>query len=217
MKLLNRLERKIGRFALPNLMFFIVICQFAVFAAQLIFPEKDLVGLLMLDRGAIINGQVWRLISFIFIPPSSSIIFMVFSLYFYYMIGSSLESQWGSFKFNVYYLMGMIGTIAAAFITGYGINTYLNFSLFFAFAVLFPNYEISLFFIVPIKVKYLAVLDAVFFIVMFIRGDWSIRLSIIAALINFFLFFGGDFIKFIKDQIYYSKTRRNFKNTMNKR
>ena len=70
---------------------------------------------------------------------------------------------------------------------------------------------------IPIKVKYLAVFDAVFFIVMFIRGDWSIRLSIIAALINFFLFFGGDFIRFIKDQIYYSKTRRNFKNTMNKR
>ena len=217
MKLLNRLERKIGRFALPNLMFFIVICQFAIFAAQMIFPEKDLIGLLMLDRGEILNGQVWRLISFIFIPPSSSIIFMIFSLYFYYMIGSSLESQWGSFKFNVYYLMGMIGTIAAAFITGYAINTYLNFSLFFAFALLFPNYEVNLFFFIPIKVKYLALLDAVFFIVMFIIGDWATRLSIIASLINFFLFFGGDFIRLIKDQIYYAKTRRNFKNTMNKR
>ena len=217
MKLLNRLERKIGRFALPNLMFFIVICQFAVFAAQMIFPEKDLIGLLMLDRGEILNGQVWRLISFIFIPPGSNIIFMIFSLYFYYMIGSSLESQWGSFKFNVYYLMGMIGTIAAAFITGYAINTYLNFSLFFAFALLFPNYEVNLFFFIPLKVKYLALLDAVFFIVMFIIGDWATRLSIIASLINFFLFFGGDFIRFIKDQIYYAKTRRNFKNTMNKR
>lgn len=214
MNFLNKLERKIGRFAIPNLMFMIIVGQFTVFAASMLFPQLNIQGFLSLDKNAIFEGQVWRLLSFIFIPPPSGIIFMIFSLYFYYLIGTSLENQWGSFKFNIYYLTGMIGIILASFITGNGTNIFLNYSLFFAFAVFYPEFQVNLFFILPIKIKYLALLDALFFVYSFIIGGWVIRLSIIASLLNFILFFGGDFIKFIKQQASYQKTRRNFRKSM---
>lgn len=216
MNILNKLERKIGRFAIPNLMFLLAILQFTVYVANILFPQVGLNFWLMLDRQAILSGQVWRLISFILIPPQSSVIFIVFSLYLYYLLGTTLENQWGSFKFNVYYLIGMIGAIIACFISGYATNVYLNYSLFFAFAVLYPNYQLMLFFIIPIKIKYLALIDAAFFVYSFIVGSVSIKLSIVFSLLNFLIFFGKDFFKFIKDKIYYSKTRRNFRKTMNR-
>ncbi len=217
MKLLNKLERKIGRFAVPNLMLAIVMGMFIVFIVDLTFPQISLWSYLYFDRDLVLSGQVWRLLSFIILPPQSSIIFIIFSLYFYYMIGSALENEWGSFKFNVYYFVGIVGTIIAGFISGTSVNSYLNMSLFLAFAVLYPNYEILLFFFLPIKVKYLAYLDGLYFIISLITGDWNIKAAIIASLINFFLFFGGDFIRFIKDQGGYYKTRRNFRITMKNR
>ena len=214
MKLINKLERKIGKFAIPNLMLAIVMGMFIVYIITLTFPQIGLWNYLYFDRKLVFSGEVWRLISFIILPPQSSIIFIILSLYFYYMIGSALENEWGSFKFNVYYLFGIIGTIIAGLITGFAQNSFLNLSLFLAFAVLYPNYEILLFFFIPIKVKYLAYLDAIYFIIILIIGSWDSKAAVLASLINFFLFFGGDFIRYIKEEKSYLKTRRNFKKVM---
>ncbi len=88
--------------------------------------------------------------------------FIAFSLYFYYLIGTALEREWGSFWFDVYYFCGAIGTVIAGFITGSATNYYLNMSLFFAFAALYPNFQVLLFFFIPIKIKWLAYVDAAF-------------------------------------------------------
>lgn len=216
MKLLDKMERKFGKIAIPNLSIIIVIGMFIVFALDLLVPERGIMSLLTLDMQQALQGEFWRFISFIIIPPQSSTIFMVFALYFYYLAGSSLEARWGSYRFNVYYFIGIIGAVIAAVITGYGHNIFLNLSLFLAFAVLFPNHEILLFFFIPVKVKYLAILDGIFLLFMLLVGSWSVKASVIASLLNFILFFGPDFIRRIKEEAGYYKTRKNFRDAMKK-
>ena len=211
MKVLNNFERKHPRFGIPNLMTYIVIGMLFVYVFDLLAADASLSSILYFNRALILEGEVWRIITFIFLPPSSSPLFMVFALYFSYMIGASLEAEWGSCIFSAYYIIGIIGNIAAGFITGFAENTYLNLSLFFAFAILFPNFQLTLFFVLPIKIKYLAVLDAMFFIVSFILGGWSSRASLIASIINLIIFFSGTMINGIKQQLKYRKVRANFR------
>lgn len=215
MKWLNKLERKFGRYAIPNLMYYIIGITMAVYVVQYIL-NIPLYSYLAFVPGLIMKGQVWRIIAFIFIPPASSIVTIAFVMYFYYMMGMTLENEWGTFKFNVYYLFGMIGTIIAAFLAGDGTSVYLNLSLFLAFAYIFPDVEILLFFILPVKVKWIAYLDWAYFILSLIFGTMSTRIAAIASLINFFIFFGDDFINYIKNQRKYGATRRNFKREMKK-
>lgn len=213
--LLNRLERKTGRFAIHNLMFILVVGMFTLFAAELAFPQLNLYDWLSFRRDLIFQGQVWRLITFIFLPPNSSIFWIVFTLYFYYMIGDALERQWGAFRFNVYYLIGVIGLIISGMITGFTANAPLNMSLFFAFAVLFPDYQVMLFFMIPVKIKYLAFVDALLFIISLVMGSLPTKIAILFSLLNFFLFFGGDFISRLKSQKEYRKNQKNFRDYMN--
>ena len=202
------------KIAIPNLMIYITGAMLAVYILE--FVGVNIAQFLIFDRDLILQGQVWRVISYVIMPPSgSNVIFTILALYFYYFIGSSLENHWGSSRFCLYYLFGILGTIIAGFITGYGINTYLNLSLFFAFAALYPNTQVMLFFIIPIKIKYLAYLDALLFVISFIFGSWITRAAILASLLNFFIFFGPDFIRTIKEQRSYSATRRNFRKQMN--
>ncbi|MFA9379805.1 MAG: rhomboid family intramembrane serine protease [Acetanaerobacterium sp.] len=222
-RFLLKLERMIRKIAVPNLMLYITGGMLVMFLLGFLFPgmvifmgqETSLLGIFSLNRDALFSGQVWRLITYIFMPSGSSPIFILISLYFYYMIGTNLERQWGTARFNLYYLLGMLGTTIAALISGYGTNMYLNYSLFFAFAVLFPNMQVLLFFVIPLKIKYLAYLNAAFFLFSFVVGSWIDRAAILASLLNFFLFFGGDFFKRIREQRKYSATRRNFHRQMN--
>ena len=121
-------------------MLYLVIAMAGVYIVELFVPDMPLSLYLYFDRSLIFAGQWWRVITWILIPPSSSIIFIIFSLYFYYLIGLGLEHSWGSFKFNLYYLVGIIATIIGGFITGTTDNTFLNYSLFFAFAILYPDF-----------------------------------------------------------------------------
>ena len=184
----DKIARRFSRLAIPDLMKYIVLAMGAVFIIDFVTGYKAS-SLLMFDWAAIRQGQIWRLISFIFIPINSSLIFIIFSLYFYWMIGVGLEQEWGSARFNLFYLTGVTGTIIAGIITGYAVNFYLNLTLFLAFAVLFPNFEIRLFFILPVKMKWLAWLDAAYLAYLLIISDWPGRLAIIVSLANFILFF----------------------------
>ncbi|MBR0143488.1 MAG: rhomboid family intramembrane serine protease [Clostridia bacterium] len=214
MKFLDRLEYKFGRRALRNLMLYIVIGMAIVFVSDFIlYPQIGITlsELFTFDRAMIFSGQVWRVLTFVFLPPDSSIIFIVFALYFYWMIGSSLENAWGAFRFDVYYLVGVLGTIAGGLLVGSATNVYLNLSLFFAFAMLFPNHEVRLFFFIPIRVKWLAILDAVLFVIGFVFSGWGGRVSMLVSVANFFLFFAGDFIEMFRSWKRKRQFRRDFR------
>jgi len=196
-KLLNKLERKFGKFAIPNLMTIIVFGMALVYLINFFTnPEYtfNLSSLIYFDRELILQGQVWRIFTFVFDPPDSSPLFIIFALYFYWLIGSALERQWGSFRFNVYYLTGMLGAMIAGMITGYATNTYLNMSLFLAFAMLYPNFEVLLFFFIPVKMKFLAWLDVALMLVLMVLGGWVVRIAILVSFLNFLLFFWSDLV-----------------------
>lgn len=169
MKWMNRLERKLGKYAIPNLMFYIIVLYGVGFVLNLLNPTFYLYYL-SLDIEAILSGQVWRLVTFIIQPPDTSLLFVLFTLYLYYMIGSALEHAWGAFRFNLYFVMGVLFHVVAAFLVYFiwGISLpmgtyYLNMSLFFAYAAIYPNQQFYLFFVIPIKVKWLAWIDAAYF------------------------------------------------------
>ncbi len=200
MRFLDKMERKFGKFAIKGLMLYIVSLNLAVYLLMYVDPTGSLTGKLMLYPGMVLRGEVWRLLTFIFVPPETSVLWILFTLYFYYLVGTGLEQAWGSFKFNVYYLIGVLGTILSAFISGGGTSAfYLNLSLFLAFAYIYPNYQILLFFILPIKVKYLAWVNALFLGLSFVSGGLGTKLAVAAAVLNFILFFGKDIVLGLKN------------------
>ena len=139
---MNQANRRFGRYAIRNLMTIIVGGMGIVFLVDWVMGPRlgiTLSSYLYFDRALILQGEVWRVLTFVFLPPDSSLLFILFALYFYWMIGNSLENEWGSFRFMVYYLCGVLGTILSGFLTGYAVNDYLNLSLFLAFALLYPD------------------------------------------------------------------------------
>ena len=208
MRLIDKLEKKLSFLNIEDLMLHISVLNGIVYVLEYVFGYP-MTSMLAMNPDLVLRGQVWRLITFVFIPPATSPLFLIITLYLYYLIGSSLENQWGTIKFNIFYLFSMIGTIIASFISG-GLMTayYIHLSLFLAFAVLFPDFELMLFFILPIKIKYLAYADVLVLMLSFFGGSLAVKAAIIAALSAFFLFFGEDFIDLIKQkkiicQIYY--------------
>jgi len=209
---LQKLDYKYGRKAIRNLMSIIVFGMALVFLADLVMSVQagsTLSAMLVFDRDAIFAGQIWRLISFVFIPPNSSILFIILSLYFYWLMGSAMEDEWGSFKFDVFYLCGVLGSVLAGLITGYATNNYLNMSLFLAFALLFPEFKINLFFVLPIKVKYLAYLDAAYLFVLLLISSWQGKVALLVALLNIAIFFWRDFVDGTKRIVRKIKWKRN--------
>src|SRR5207248_3879606 len=133
--------------------------------------------------------EVWRLVTFLFLPWGGGggvlgPIFTVIALMFLYTVGSSLEAEWGSFKFDLYYLVGVIATVVAALFFGPVTNAFLNLSLLLAFATVFPDYEILLFLILPVKMKWLGLLDAAWLLYALATGSANVRAGIVAAMLN---------------------------------
>ena len=207
---LSKLNRKFGRYAVHNLMLYIIVAQAVVFAANYVF-QMNFSDLLDFYLPAIRTGQVWRLITFIIVPPGMSIFFALLAMYFSWVIGSALENHWGAFKFNLFYLTGVIGTILGGLITQSTTNTYLNLSLFFAFAAVYPDFELLLFFILPVKVKILALIYAFIQVIMFIRADWSDKAAMIISLLNILLYFGPQLAERVRLWRRRAQWKRRFK------
>ena len=158
MNWVRSLEKKFGKYHIKSLMKYIVILNAITLIAVNILPT--LYQQLVFVPSLILQGQVWRLFSFLLIPPGFNLLFTAIALYFYYMIGEALERSWGAFKFNLYYLVGILVLIAAAFATGSSVTPMLlNLSLFLAFAKEYPDVEFLLFFVVPVKARYLSYLN----------------------------------------------------------
>jgi membrane associated rhomboid family serine protease len=166
----------------------------------LMMARPDIYGLLTLDPSLALK-QPWRFVTYLFLPQDTSLIWVLFTLYWTWLVGTNLEHEWGPFKFNVYYLFGAIGTTAAAWITRQPqTNIWLNTSLFFAFATIFPNFEIRLFFIIPIKVKWLALITLGYVALQFFTGPLGVKVAIGVAFTNYLIFFAGHLVSLARGQ-----------------
>lgn len=188
---LNKMERKYGRFGIPNLTNFLVAGQILVFAIEL-FVNAAITGSLGLNRYFLLRGEIWRIITFVFIPFSGgSILSVVLGIYFTWFVGTALEREWGDFRYTVYFLTGMIGTVLGCLLTGVAASTYcLSLSLLLAFAMLYPEVQVLLFFVIPIRVKYFGLFSAVLWLFSFLGASLPGKLDLLLSMLNVWLFFG---------------------------
>lgn len=197
MPLLDKLERALGRFAISNLSLYIVIGQVFVVLVSMLNLLDPLS--LLYAPNALLAGQWWRAISFLLVVPVPGgwgVIFLVFGWYLFYLMGSALEGQWGAFRFNAFLFLTWALTIALSFFAPRYVveNTFILGSVFIAFAYLYPDFELTLFFILPVKVKWLALLSCVLGAYRFIAEGLPTKLSLGAAVISFLVFFGRDML-----------------------
>jgi hypothetical protein len=153
-----------------------------------------------LSADLLLDGQWWRIATFLFDPPLSNPIFAFFAWYIFYLMGSALEEYWGAFRYNVFLLIGVFLTVAVSFLTpGYPVtNAFIGGSVFLAFAFLYPDFVLQLFFILPIRIKWLALLTWLYYGYLVLFGGWHTRLVVLASVGNFLLFFAGDLIWMMK-------------------
>ena len=196
---LDRFCYKHPRLSIPGLMRYIVIGNVLVYLLDLFSMGGGAIGssLFSFNTSAILSGQIWRLVTFIFVPMgSSNIFFFAITLYFYYFIGNALEREWGSNKFTIFYFFGVLLNILIGFLVGGASMYYVNMSMFFAFATLYPDLQFLLFFIIPVKAKWLAWIDAAYFAIAVVRylvaGYFLMALIPIVAILNYLLFFASD-------------------------
>ena len=216
MNWLYKLEYKYGRKAPKNLMLFVVGGQIVAWLIILL-AYSPLYSVLTLTRSGLLRGQVWRLVSFLFVPELTvNPLAFALGVYLLYFIGSSLERAWGSFKFDVYFLVGVVSAWVACLITGWGGTSALTFSLFFAFAYLFPDVQLLLFFIIPVKVKWLGYIAGGFYVLSILssllRLDVLGALSMIIGVANFLLFFGKGMFTTIKEGYTARQRRKQWQN-----
>ena len=204
MNWLDKFERKCGRFAIPNLTVYLLIGYVIGFGIVYLMP--GVIGYLTLEPALILRGQVWRIISWVLIPPTTNLISLVFLVLLYYSLGTALERTWGSFRYNVYIFSGLLFTVLASFglyaffyfvygmevpLSAVGLisTNYITMSIFLAFAAIYPDMEVLLYFILPIKMKWMALVYVVMAVYYFIRGGLGERVAIVASLLNFVIFF----------------------------
>jgi len=218
MKFSSNFEKKFGKYAIKNLSMVLIICYACGYLIQAIVP--DLLFYLYLNPYEILfHGQVWRLVTWLIVPPSGFDLFTLLMLYFYYSLGTTLERTWGAYRYNVYIFSGILFTILGAFLlfaytavfqneidTGlalyltWGINAntnpapmfstyYVNMSIFLAFACTYPNMQVLMFFLIPVRIKILGIIYGVLLAYQFLMGSIAARFVIAASLMNFIVFF----------------------------
>ena len=225
MKFLERFDRGVSRFlykhpnfGLPRLMLYLIIGNALVYLFSMMDRTGMLAYWLCLIPSRLLSGEIWRLLTFVFVPRTSGL-WLIIELYFYYLIGSTLERAWGAGKFTIYYLCGMVITIVygilASLITGRNLaltGSYLNLSRFCVYATLWPDNQVRLFFIIPIKVKWLAWVGAAYYVLMMIMGRTLLPLTGFA---NYFLFCGSSLLASLKLlKVRHSGSARRFRKTI---
>ena len=202
MKFLNKMERKYGRYAIKNLTLYIILTYVVGLAITTLAP--NVLSFFLLEPYFILRGEVWRIFSWILLPPMTLNIWAIIMLLFYYSIGRQLERAWGDFRYNVYIFGGILFIIIASFVLyfitgaklpfvmyGEGFSTYyICLSLFFGYAMTCPDQVILLYFIIPIKIKWMALISLAYIVFDLIQGSALTRTEIIASLLNFIIFFG---------------------------
>lgn len=212
MKWIDKLERRYGRYGIPNLMNGILIGQ-AVVWVLVMFVNYRLYDLITLSRAGLMRLQLWRLVSFVFVPSmQTNLLFFALTLYFYWWMGNSLERAWGDFRFTVYWLVGIVGAWLSCLISGYGSASGILLSMFFAYAWMWPEQQLLLFYILPVKVKWLGWAAAAVWALNFMMGSFSGKLCMLFGLASFLLFFGGELWRWCRSLVRDYKRRRDWKN-----
>lgn len=236
MKFIDKLERKYGRYGIPNLTMYIIACY--VIGYILLYTAPGVLSYLSLDVRMILKGQIWRVITWVIYPPDTSDLFwfILAIVFFYYPVGTSLERTWGTFRYTLYIFSGILFTVIGAFllhfITG-GIvvidnvpyllggsiysTYYISLSVFLAYAMSYPDMQLLLMFVIPIKMRWMAIVYGaiiVFDMVKYVRGGlWFMIFPVVFSLLNFLLFYLGS-----KDMSRYNpkevKRRQEFKKAM---
>ena len=199
MSWIQKLERRLAPLAISHITLYLVIGQAFVYLTSMLGLIDG--GRLVLIPAAVMIGEWWRLFTFVADPPSAHWVFIAFALYFLYFTGNALEEHWGVVRFNLFLLVGYLLTVGTAFFTPYAVasNLFIAGSIFLAFAHLHPNFTMYVFLVLPIQIKWLALIAWVGYAWNFVTGDLSTRLAIAAALTNFFLFMGRDLWLFLRD------------------
>lgn len=224
MNWLNKLEKKIGKYAVPNLIVWLIGAYAIGFVLNMI--NSNAVEFLSFQPHRIMQGEVWRLVTWIFQPTNTNLFWLLIMLLFYYQLGTNLEQTWGTFRFNVYLIGGMLFTVVGGMLF-YGIaymifeveyaslvselmanfvsTYYVNMSIYLAFAVMYPNARMLIYFFIPVKVKWLAIVYGIM-MVYSIYGEWqfysyyygteiggwaavTMAVVLVMSLLNFLIFF----------------------------
>ncbi len=175
-----RLERKLGRrFGISNLILYVTATQLAVYVLGFFFLGDAFLSRLMLVWPFVMAGEVWRVLTFLVIPPvlDANILLLLLALYATYHIGTALESAWSTMLFNLFYVIAAVGAIIAAAITGFGYNYFIPLSMFLAYAYLYPDATFYIFYLLPVKARWLAIADWLYYGFLFITGGASTRVA----------------------------------------
>lgn len=188
-------SRLIDSIAIPNISLYLVMGQVAVFG-MMAFRGNQIIAPILFTPALVLEGQVWRIFTFILMPPSASPVFLIFAWYLFWMMGTALENHWGTSRYNLFLLLGWALTVAVAFVSPTSFipvsNAFLAGSVFLAFAFLAPDFELLLFFVLPVKIKWLALIQWCGYALFFITGSGAERLAVLASVGNFLIFFGRD-------------------------
>lgn len=192
MHLLDTLERKFRRYAIPNITVYLIAGQVLFF--MFVLSGRFILARVVLIPELVMAGEWWRLITFLFIPPLTNPIFAFFAWYLVYLMGGALEGHWGAFRYNLFLLVGYLVTVAVSFLFPVypATNLFLGGSIFLAFAFLYPDFQLYILFIIPVKIKWLALLTWIGYAYEIIVGTGQSRLLVLASISNFLLFFGRD-------------------------
>ncbi|MBI5497885.1 MAG: rhomboid family intramembrane serine protease [Deltaproteobacteria bacterium] len=208
-RMLARLERRWGRYAISGLTYYLVAAQGLVLVLELGKPGFS--QLLVMDRERILAGELWRLFTYVLIPASVSPLWGLFAVYWLYIMGTNLEAQWGHFKYQVFWLLGMVFTTTFALLLGIpATGTYLVMALFLAFATLWPEYTILVFFILPIKVKWLALLDVLALAAEVGRLPGEAKLMPVLAVANYLVFFAPELVDMVRRYVRQARRSKEF-------
>ncbi|MEX1017934.1 MAG: hypothetical protein WDZ31_14430 [Phycisphaeraceae bacterium] len=197
--MLTWLERKLGRYAIPNLTLILIGLQVFFFLA--VMADPVLYGQMALIWEKVFAGEVWRVLTFVVMPRAEYPLFFLIAMYVFWLMGSALNREWGDFRYNLYLLVGFVATALAGLIDPSQpvTNTIVFTSVLFAFAWLYPDFQFLLFFILPVKVKWLGILGGVFlaggFLAALSQGAWQEAAVVAAGVCNFFLFFGPEMVQ----------------------
>ena len=201
MKFMQSMEKRFGKYAIRNLPSIIIGLYAAGYVLRLTAP--NVLNYLTLDPVYILRGQIWRLITWVIVPPAALSVWTIIMLLFYYSVAKALERTWGAFRFNFYYFSGMIFSIIGAFLLyafyalggsrysfgGLFSTYYINMSMLLAFAMSYPEATVMLYFVIPVKMKWIGVLDGVLIAYEFFETGLPGKVAILAAMLNFLIFF----------------------------
>lgn len=202
MNFLNKLERKIGKYAIRDLIVYLLAGYVIGFILERIAPS--ILYYITLEPYYILRGQIWRLVTWVLIPPSSNLLFAIIMMFFYFQLGRTLENTWGTFRFNVYIFGGIFCTVIGAFIlygvyalmgvkaVGMGVmfsTNYINMGIFLAVAMCYPEMQVLLYGVLPIKMKWMAAVYAVLIALQLFQNGWAGRVAILSSLLNFIVFY----------------------------